>query len=127
VAPIRLPSPWLARAPDATMRVTMETTAVFEGMTESRRRRLVLLARADVWVRIGDELVPEAMWPNDADPLTPIPASEDDAGDATPHELREPFRHQGELLGALSIVKRPGESIATEAKLVRDLAGQAAW
>ena len=40
--------------------------------------------------------------------------------------MREPIRHQGELLGALSIVKRPGESITpTEEKLVRDLAGQA--
>jgi signal transduction histidine kinase len=35
-------------------------------------------------------------------------------------------RHQGELLGALSITKRAGESITpTEEKLVRDLAAQA--
>jgi signal transduction histidine kinase len=83
-------------------------------------------ARADVWVRRGDELVPEATWPSDAGPLPPIRAAEDDAGEATPLEMREPIRHQTELLGALSIVKRPGESITeTEAKLVRDLAGQA--
>jgi signal transduction histidine kinase len=38
----------------------------------------------------------------------------------------EPVRHHGELLGALSIEKRPGESLtATEDKLVRDLAAQA--
>jgi signal transduction histidine kinase len=38
----------------------------------------------------------------------------------------EPVRHRGELLGALSIEKRPGESLtATEEKLVRDLAAQA--
>jgi signal transduction histidine kinase len=82
--------------------------------------------RADVWIRIGDELVAEATWPHDAEPLTSIPASEDDAGEGSSTEMREPIRHQGELLGALSIVKRPGESITpTEEKLVRDLAGQA--
>ena len=44
----------------------------------------------------------------------------------TPSTMREPVRHRGELLGALSITKKPGESItATEEKLVRDLAAQA--
>ena len=80
--------------------------------------------RADVWVRIGDQLVSEGRWPQDAEALPPIAATEDDGVSAT--EMREPIRHQGELLGALSIVKRPGESITpTEEKLVRDLAGQA--
>jgi signal transduction histidine kinase len=82
--------------------------------------------RADAWIRIGDELVPEATWPHDAEPLPPIAAAEDDAGDVSASGMREPIRHQGELLGALSIVKRPGESLTpTEEKLVRDLAGQA--
>ncbi len=82
--------------------------------------------RADVWVRVGDELVPEATWPHDADPLPPIAALEDDVGDVSASGMREPIRHQGELLGALSIVKRPGESITpTEEKLLRDLAAQA--
>jgi signal transduction histidine kinase len=82
--------------------------------------------RADVWVRIGDQLVPEATWPHDADALRPIPADESDAGEVSPLEMREPIRHQGELLGALSIVKRPGDTISPpEEKLVRDLAGQA--
>ncbi len=54
------------------------------------------------------------------------PATDDDVSDASAIEMREPIRHQGELLGALSIVKRPGESITpTEDKLVRDLAAQA--
>ncbi len=82
--------------------------------------------RADVWVRIGEELVPEATWPHDAEALSPITAVEDDVGEVSSFRMREPIRHQGELLGALSIVKRPGESISpTEEKLVRDLAGQA--
>jgi signal transduction histidine kinase len=82
--------------------------------------------RADVWVRIGDQLVSEGRWPQDAEVLPPIAAIDEDAGEVSATEMREPIRHQGELLGALSIVKRPGESITpTEDKLVRDLAGQA--
>ncbi len=82
--------------------------------------------RADVWVRIGDQLVSEGRWPQDAEALPPIAATDDDIGEMSSTEMREPIRHQGELLGALSIVKRPGETITpTEDKLVRDLAGQA--
>jgi signal transduction histidine kinase len=82
--------------------------------------------RADVWVRIADELTPEATWPHDAEQLASIAAEEDDEGHVSGSEMREPIRHQGELLGALSIVKKPGESITpTEEKLVRDLAAQA--
>jgi signal transduction histidine kinase len=82
--------------------------------------------RADVWVRIGDKLVAEGTWPQDAEVLPPLAASEEDRGEVSASEMREPIRHQGELLGSLSIVKRPGESITpTEEKLVRDLAAQA--
>jgi signal transduction histidine kinase len=82
-------------------------------------------ARADVWVRVGEELRADATWPKDAHPVAPIAAS---AADATlsASSMREPVLHLGELLGALSIVKKPGESITpTEEKLVRDLAAQA--
>ena len=82
--------------------------------------------RADVWVRIGDELRAEAVWPPDAD--RPAPLDVDGNADAvlSSSSMREPVRHLGELLGALSITKKPGESItATEEKLVRDLAAQA--
>ena len=83
-------------------------------------------ARADVWVRVGKELRSEAIWPEDASalPARPIASSEETANMAS--SLFEPVRHRGELLGALSIEKRPGESLAaTEEKLVRDLAAQA--
>jgi signal transduction histidine kinase len=83
-------------------------------------------SRADVWVRVGDELRAEAVWPSDADRPGPLLASANAEGTLTPSSMREPVRHQGELLGALSITKKPGESItATEEKLVRDLAAQA--
>jgi signal transduction histidine kinase len=84
-------------------------------------------ARADVWVRVGDELRPEAAWPHDADTPSPRPAPADtEEGAVTASSMFEPVRHHGELLGALSMQKRPGESLtATEEKLVRDLAAQA--
>ncbi len=83
-------------------------------------------ARADAWVRVGGELRPEATWPEDAEPLPPRSVSSVEEGVVTGASMFEPVRHRGELLGALSIEKRPGESMtATEEKLVRDLAGQA--
>jgi signal transduction histidine kinase len=82
--------------------------------------------RADVWVRIGDELRAEGVWPQDADRPAPLVAAANTEGSLSPLSMREPVRHQGELLGALSIEKKPGDSIGvTEEKLVRDLAAQA--
>jgi signal transduction histidine kinase len=76
-------------------------------------------ARADVWVRSGDTLRPAATWPPEASALDPVPA------DPLP-EGAIAVRHQGELLGALSVAKKPGESLsAQEDKLIADLASQA--
>jgi signal transduction histidine kinase len=83
-------------------------------------------ARADVWVRIGDELRAEAVWPSDAERPEPLDSDANMEGSLSSTAMWEPVRHLGELLGALSITKKPGESItATEEKLVRDLAAQA--
>jgi len=82
-------------------------------------------ARADVWVRVGAELRSEARWPQYAEPLTPRDGSSAES-DLSASSMFEPVRHHGDLLGALSIEKRPGESLsATEEKLVRHLAAQA--
>ncbi|HEX5936256.1 MAG TPA: histidine kinase [Actinomycetota bacterium] len=82
-------------------------------------------ARADVWVRSGDDLRAEAAWPPDS----PAPSSRSVAsadGEVTGTSMFEPVRHRDELLGALSIQKRSGESLTpTEEKLVADLAAQA--
>jgi signal transduction histidine kinase len=76
-------------------------------------------ARADVWVRAADTLRPAATWPTDAPALEPVHA------DTLPEDAIA-VRHQGELLGALSVVKKPGESSsAQEDKLIADLASQA--
>ena len=83
-------------------------------------------ARADVWVRVGEELRPEATWPEGAEPLPARPVSSVEEGVVSGASMSEPVRHRGELLGALTIEKRPGENLsATEEKLVRDLASQA--
>jgi signal transduction histidine kinase len=83
-------------------------------------------ARADVWIRIGDQLRPEATWPRVEEPLPPMPVAGNEDGSASPMSMLEPIHHDGELLGALSIRKKAGEAITpTEERLVRDLAAQA--
>ena len=75
--------------------------------------------RADVWLIVGGRLRPEASWPQGADQPATMEV------DPFPSALI-PVRHQGELLGALSLEKRIGDTMsATEEKLVEDLAGQA--
>ena len=76
-------------------------------------------ARADVWLRADERLHVDASWPMDAEPLRPVDA------DPLPDAVT-PVRHQGELLGALSIEKKSGESLTpAEQKLIDDLASQA--
>jgi signal transduction histidine kinase len=83
-------------------------------------------SRAHVWVHIGDELRAEAVWPQDAERPAPLVASANAEGSISSSSMLEPVRHQDEFLGALSITKKPGDSITpTEEKLVRDLAAQA--
>ncbi|HEV3231265.1 MAG TPA: histidine kinase [Candidatus Dormibacteraeota bacterium] len=79
----------------------------------------------EVWLRAGAEIRSAAVWPQDSPPSPPVPV----AGQLLPHlgaAVAVPVRHQGELLGALSLAKRMGESLTPmEQKLVADLAGQA--
>jgi signal transduction histidine kinase len=83
-------------------------------------------ARADVWIRIGDQLRSEATWPREEEPFPPMPVAASEDGSASPMSMLEPIHHDGELLGALSIRKKAGEAITpTEERLVRDLAAQA--
>ncbi len=68
-------------------------------------------ARADVWVRVGEELRPEATWPEDAEAPPPRATASSAERVATASSFFEPVRHRDELLGALSIEKRAGESV----------------
>src|SRR5438270_7074873 len=84
-------------------------------------------SRADVWIRSGDGISPAASRPfGDG----PAPSRVVITGQLLPQvpgiSRIVPVHHQGELLGALSINKRPGEVLTPiEEKLVADLAAQA--
>jgi len=84
-------------------------------------------SRADIWIRLGDGIAPAASWPSDNGPA---PSRIAITGQLLP-TIAGPTRivpvgHQGQLLGALSINKRPGEPLTSlEEKLLADLASQA--
>jgi signal transduction histidine kinase len=81
--------------------------------------------QAEVWVRAGHRLVLASSSPKSAEPLTPLVM----LNGALPNMQRDtvvPVSHAGELLGALALNKKRGETMNTvEHKLVTDLAGQA--
>ena len=88
--------------------------------------------RAQVWLRVGSELRTAASWPDDGLLTRPVRLSGDrlpslvDAGRvATAAHVAE-VRHQGELLGALTVVRPSSEPFTpAEASLLSDLASQA--
>ena len=81
---------------------------------------------ATVWLRHAGELQPTATWPQNV----PAPSAVQMRDGALP-VLADvtslvPVEHQGELLGALSVMKRRGEALTpVEEKLLGDLAHQA--
>jgi signal transduction histidine kinase len=79
-----------------------------------------------VWLHVGGEVRPAAVWPPDRERADPIPVV-----DATlprlPHERAVAVEHHGELLGALAIDKPPDDPLtATEERLLDDVAAQSA-
>jgi signal transduction histidine kinase len=82
--------------------------------------------RADVWLRAGGVFRDDATWPP-GEPPVPETRAGTDGRLAVPGADRVlPVRYQGEVLGALSVSKRPGESLTpAEDKLLADLAAQA--
>jgi signal transduction histidine kinase len=84
-------------------------------------------ARADVWIRLGDAMVQAASWPSgDGAARAPVEITGQMLPSVPGVSRIAPVQHQGELLGALSINKRPGEALTpVEEKLLADLAAQA--
>ena len=81
--------------------------------------------RADVWLKSGEVFHDGAAWPPEAAPLPPARATAADVPAYPAADRILPVRYQGEVLGALSVAKRPGESLTpTEDRLLADLAGQ---
>jgi signal transduction histidine kinase len=82
-------------------------------------------ARADVWLKSGEVFYDGAAWPAGAPPLPPARATAAGVPAYAAADRILPVRYQGEVLGALSVSKRPGESLTpTEDRLLADLAGQ---
>jgi signal transduction histidine kinase len=79
-----------------------------------------------VWLRIDSELRPAATWPVNGYSPAPRAISGDTLPAFADETLALPVRHQGEILGALSLTKPPNENVSpVEQKLVNDLAAQA--
>jgi len=82
--------------------------------------------RADVWLRVGDELRPAASWPHHADRPAAVELTDDQLPPLPGAANAFPVRHRGELLGALTLEKPPADPLSpVDQKLVADLASQA--
>ena len=83
--------------------------------------------RAEVWLRSHDELRPAATWPEDATRrYQPLALTNGQLPSFDGADKAIEVRHQGELLGALTVTKPPGEPLTPgEDKLLEDLASQA--
>jgi signal transduction histidine kinase len=83
-------------------------------------------ARAVVWLKDGAELAAGACWPADGAPPARAGFTDGEAPVITGADRVARVDYQGETLGALSVAKRPGETLTpVEGKLMSDLAAQA--
>jgi signal transduction histidine kinase len=82
--------------------------------------------RADVWLSSAGSLRPAAAWPPASSLLDPVPLNGSSLHVPEGADRMVAVRHQGEVLGALSLSKRAGETLTpVEENLVAHLAGQA--
>ncbi len=79
--------------------------------------------RSDVWLLVGSELRAAGSWPPTGVELVPLVAN---GSIDVPGAVAVPVRYQGEVLGALSLQKPPGDPITSaERRLLDDVASQA--
>ena len=83
--------------------------------------------RADVWLKVGDELRPAASWPEgDGARPEPRPFTGPELPPIDGVDRAVAVSHQDEVLGALTVTKPPNEVLTpTEEKLLSDLGRQA--
>ena len=82
--------------------------------------------RADVWLRSGAALADGAWWPADVGSRPALALPDGDLPALPGGERIVPVAHDGDLLGALSVTKKRGDSFTpTEEQLVANLATQA--
>jgi signal transduction histidine kinase len=81
--------------------------------------------QVEVWLKIGSNFVREAAWPTEGS--GPANVSDDGRGvPQLPGDRIVPVRHQGELLGVVTVVKPPADPLTpAEDKLLDDVASQA--
>ncbi len=102
-------------ATEALLPVMARTLAEGSGATQ-----------AAVWLAVGTDLRSAAVWPGHAGEAQPIRMVDGDPPSWVDGTKTLPIRHRGELLGALSVTKPPGEPLTpAEDKLISDLAAQA--
>jgi signal transduction histidine kinase len=83
-------------------------------------------SRAVVWLKAGDGLAAGACWPAGSLPPARVTFRDGEVPVITGADRIMLVQHQGETLGALSVSKRPGESLTpVEDKLMSDLGAQA--
>ncbi len=82
--------------------------------------------RADVWLKVDDDLRDVATWPADAEPLGAVSLASEDVPALEGADRVYRVEHAGELLGALAVRKPQSDPISpADDKLVSDLASQA--
>ncbi len=82
--------------------------------------------RAHVWLCTGEVWREAAVWPGDLPRAETVVAGDDNVPPIDGASRVVEVRHQGDLLGALAVTKRSGESLTpVEENLLTHLAGQA--
>src|SRR2546428_2480573 len=83
--------------------------------------------KAQVWLRVGPEFRPEASWPREDGTASPaLPLSGEELPEVPGVSGAFPVRHQGELLGAITIAVPASDPLTpSKEKLIQDLAAQA--
>jgi signal transduction histidine kinase len=84
-------------------------------------------SEAQVWLRVSDDYRAAATWPPATSQPEPIRAAGEDLPSfPSPQLVSFPVRHQGELLGALTLAVPASDPMnPAKERLVRDVAGQA--
>jgi signal transduction histidine kinase len=81
---------------------------------------------ARVWLRVGDRLRLAARWPGSVSGGDSLPLRGDDLPAFPKGDVAFPVRHQGELLGAMTVTPSPREPLGpSQEKLLENLASQA--
>jgi signal transduction histidine kinase len=78
-----------------------------------------------IWLRVGSELIPAGSWPS-VEPMPPLEITADDLPRFPDQTRAFAVRHQGDLLGAITVVMPPAEPLTpSHEKLIQDFASQA--